>query len=169
MSSPTSSHLLPALVGRIVVLIPTLDYGYIEQVKEGFTNKKGNPAIDLLEKMAVRRAKAICVEKNLVGFVILTDSQAAADPQDIPEVKWLEYEKLQFASLFLQRIINRARYIRRSGRKTINRPPVTTLQKEQFDLFNAERQEFELPKSPLWTKIQTEIANRVGVGQERLK
>jgi len=169
MQSPTASALQPSLVGRIVILIPGHDYGYIEQLREGILNKKGHPSSDLLEKVAVERAKGICVEKKLSSFVILIDSLSSASATLVPEARWLEPGRLQLASLLLQRIVDRARYLRRSSRKVISRSQPNEVQKDAFRLFNAERLEFELSKSPLWNKIQAEIAMAKGIGQEHLE
>jgi hypothetical protein len=169
MESPTASQLQPTLVGRIVILAPALDYGFIEQVREGILNKKGNPSSDLLERHAVVKAREICVGKKLSNFVIYTDSVSSANAVVVPEVKWLEVGKLQLASLFLQRIVDRARYLRRSARKVITRAPPSEIQKDAFRLFNAQKLEFELSKSALWNKIQVEIVTAQGIGQEHLE
>ena len=166
--TPTRSRISSTLTGRIIVLIPSLDYGCIEQVKEGFSTKKGNPSPNLLEVMAVRKGRDICVEKRLDNFVILTDISSIDAIPDVPEVRYLEPGRLQLASLFLQRIIDRPRYLRRSSRKSITRPPPDRIQNEIFRLFTAERSEFKLSESPLWNRIQTQIAAAKGVGQERL-
>jgi hypothetical protein len=169
MTSPTSSDLQPTLVGRIVILIPSADYGFIEQLREGILNKKGHPSSDLLEGVAVEKARRICLEKKLSSFTILTDSLSSANTARFPEVKWLEAGRLQLASLFLQRIVNRARYLRHSSRKVVSRAPPNEVQKDAFRLFNAQKLEFQLSKSALWNKIQSEIASANGSGQERLE
>jgi hypothetical protein len=89
MLGPTSSELLPtlALVGRLVIMIPVLDYGYIEQVKEGILNRRGNPDSNIVEVLAVKKAKEICIEKHLSDFVILTDIQASTT--GVQEARWL--------------------------------------------------------------------------------
>ncbi len=156
------------MVGRIVVIIPALDYGSIEQVGEGLTTKKGNPSPNLLEMLAIRRTREICLRKNLKDFVILTDMESLKNLIDIPEAKYLEPGRLQLASLFLQRIINRARYVRRSARKSINRPPPDRIQTEIYHLFNSEKTEFRLSESALWNRIQSQIIAAKGTGQERL-
>jgi hypothetical protein len=166
MQSATTSRLGSALVGRIVVVIPSLDYGFIQQTRDGILNKKGHPSSSLLEVAAVKKAKAICVEKKLVKFVILADSLSAMN--EVPEARWLETGKLQLASLLLQRIVNRARYLRQSSRKVITRMPPGEVQRDAFRLFNAEELEFVLSRSPLWNKIQAEISRAEGSGQEHL-
>ena len=167
MQSVTSSKLGPDLVGRIVVLIPSLDYGFIQQTRDGILNKKGRPSSNLLEAAAVNKARAICVEKKLANFVILTDSLSVVNAK-APEVRWLETGRLQLASLLLQRIVNRARYLRQSSRKVIMRMPPGEVQRDAFRLFNAEELEFVLSRSPLWNKIQAEISKAEGSGQEHL-
>lgn len=169
MEGPTTSRIQPTLVGRIVLVVPMLDYGYIEQVNEGITSKKGNPSSNIVEVLAVRRAKEICAEKKLTNYVIYTDNTSAAETAAAPEIKWLEAGRLQLASLLLQRIVNRARYLRQSSRKVINRAPPNEAQRDAFLLFNAEKLEFKLSKSALWNKIQTDIAAARGAGQQRLE
>ncbi len=169
MQSPITSTLQPTLVGRIVILIPSIDYGFIEQLREGIMNKKGNPSSDLLEAAAIEKARQICIEKKLSNFTILTDSLSSANAARFPEVKWLEPGRLQLASLFLQRIVNRARYLRSSSRKVITRAPPNEVQKDAFRLFSAEKLEFQLSKRALWNKVQSEIAAATGAGQERLQ
>lgn len=168
MQSPTASQLGPILVGRIVVVIPSLDYGFIRQTREGILNRKGHPSSNFLEATAVEKAKAICVEKKLANYVILTDSLSTVNATKMPEVRWLEMGRLQLASLLLQRIVDRARYLRQSSRKVITRMPPSDVQKDAFRLFKAEELEFVLSRSALWGKIQSEISKVEGTGQERL-
>ena len=160
MLGPSSSELLPTLnmVGRIVIMIPALDYGYIEQVKEGILKRRGNPSSSHLEILAIRRAKGICLEKRLSDYVILTGIQPSFASTGVQEARLLEPGRLNLPSLFLQRILNRAQYLRSSSRKVIRRRPLDEVQKEVFQLFTAEKLEFELSKSPLWKKIQSEIS-----------
>ncbi len=145
-------------MGRVAVLIPDIDYGMVEQVKEGVTNARGNPASTQMEIQAVREAKKVCESRSLVGYVILTDSQGAAEESGVPEARWLEPGRLHFASLFLDRIMGRARYLRQSSRKVISRAKPNRLQAELFEMFIAERTEFQLSKSLLWAKIQMEMS-----------
>lgn len=160
MLGPTSSELLPTLVlvGHIVIMIPALDYGYIEQTREGILNRRGNPSSTLVEILAIKRAKEISLEKELADYVILTDIQASFASTGVQEAKWLEPGRLNLPSLFLQRILDRAGYLRSSSRKVITRRPLDEVQKEVFRLFAAEKLEFELSKSALWNKIQSEIS-----------
>ena len=169
MPSPTASALQPTLVGRIVIVIPALDFGFVEQLREGILNKKGHPSSDLLEAAAVAKAREICADKKLEDHIIFTDSLSSAKAAGRPDVRWLEPGRLHLASLFLQRIVNRARYLRRSSRKVIARAPLNEVQKDAFRLFNAGQLEFKLSKSALWNKIQSEIAAAEGRGQERLE
>jgi hypothetical protein len=96
-----------------------LDFELIQQVREGILNKKGNPSSNLVEILAVRRAKEICVGRNVTKYAILTDISAPAERTGVQEARWLESGRLQLASLFLQRIVNRAKYLRQSSRKVI--------------------------------------------------
>ncbi len=158
MNSLTSSNLDTAFVGRIVVLIPELDFGSVKKIKEGAMTANGNPASTQVEILAVKRAKDICVEKQLREYVILTDNSTAAQHSAVEEVQWLDPGKLHYASLFLERIMNRARYLRQSSRKVVTRAEPNKLQAELFQLFNADKTEFQLSKSLLWNKIQMEMS-----------
>jgi hypothetical protein len=157
MDGVQSSKLGTNLVARVAILIPQLDYGLIEQLKEGAVDLRGNPASTQLEIIAVQRAKKLCIEKNLFDYVILTDNQSAVDQSNVAEVQWLAPGRKHLASLFLQRVMNRARYLRQSDRKIVNRPPPNILQEEMYRVFRAERVEFRLSESNLWKKIQMEM------------
>lgn len=167
MPTPNTSTLVPELVGRIVVLIPDLDYGCIEQVDEGITDKKGNPSSNFVEILGIRRAKEICLQKKLKDFEILTDVMAEAVTTGVPEARWIDRGRQNLASLFLQRIVNRARYLRRSSRKVVTKTPTSLVQSDEFRLFNAERLEFRLSESALWNKIQSDFASAKSMMHER--
>ena len=51
---------LPAFVSRIIVLIPQLDYGFLEQVREIILTTKENSNSTKVEIVAAKRAKEIC-------------------------------------------------------------------------------------------------------------
>ena len=157
MDTPTSSRVGNVQVGRIIVLIPDLDFGIIEKVSEGAVTPEGNPASTQLEIESVKRAAELLKSKGLKDYVILTDNEAAARFSGVERAKWLEAGRKHLASLYLQRIIDRARYLRESDRKTINRAPPNRLQDELFKKFNADRIEFKLSESLLWGRIQSQM------------
>jgi len=157
MDSLTSSTVTGAFVGRLIVLIPQLDFGLIEQVTEGALTRKGDPASTQMEALAISRAREVCREQKLEDYVILTDSQGAVVLSDVRETEWLAPGRLHYASLFLDRILNRGRYLRSSSRKVIARKAPNKLQQEVYDMFQARRLEFKLSKSMLWNKIQMEM------------
>ena len=157
MESLTSSKVSSAFVGRIIVLIPQLDLGFLEQVKEGIVTSLGNPDSTNVEILAARRAKEICNQRGITDCTILTDNLGVAEHSGIDEVRFLETGKVHYASLFLDRILSRARYLRHSGRKVLNRAKPNQLQEELYRMFVSERSEIQLSKSLLWQKIQMEI------------
>src|SRR5438093_2824616 len=113
MENLTSSRTSGIFVGRIIVLIPQLDYCMIEQVKDGVLTEKGNPAPTQVEILAVRRAREICHERGIARYVILTDSQGALN-MGIEGVRYLEPGKVHYGSLFLDRMMKRAQNLRQS-------------------------------------------------------
>jgi len=157
MENLTSSQVSSTFVGRIIVLIPHLDYGILEQVKEGIITSKGNPDSTNVEILAARRAKEICNQRGIANYTILTDNLGVAEHSGIDGVRFLETGKVHYASLFLDRILSRARYLRHSSRKVLNRATANQLQEELYRMFVSEKHEIQLSKSLLWQKIQMEI------------
>ncbi len=157
MENLASSNVGSTFVGRIIVLIPKLDYGLLEQVKEGILTSSGHPDSTYVEILAAKRAKEICNEKGIANYIILTDSQGAAEQSKIEWVTYLERGRVHFASLFLDRIMNRGRYLRHSSRKVLNRANPSKLQEEVYQMFSSEKCEITLSKSLLWQKIQMEM------------
>lgn len=161
MEDAQSSGLLAELTGRIAVLIPELDYGLIEQAKSNLTTEDGNPASTQLEFFAIMRAEVITKERiEGKNYVIFSDCLGAVELAKSERVKFLPLGRPHYGSLFLHRILTRARYLRHSARKVLNRAPLTPLQNEQYRLFREERSEFKLTDSLLWTKILEEIKAR---------
>jgi hypothetical protein len=156
MESLTSSK-ISAFVGRIIVLIPQLDYGVLEQVTEGTLTSKGNPDSTNVEILAAKRAQEICHQRGIAHYSILTDNLGVAEHSGIDGVRFLEPGKVHYASLFLDRVLSRARYLRHSSRKILNRAKPNQLQRELYRLFISEKCEIQLSKSLLWQKIQMEI------------
>src|SRR2546422_2941950 len=158
MDSLTSSGLDRIFTGRIAVLIPQLNYGFLAKVSEGAVTVKGDPDSTQIEIAAVRRAKEICFDKGIAEYVILTDNSSASKQAGVKEAEWLEPGRVNYASLFLERIMKRARYLRQSSRKVSSRAAPNKLQAELFQMFNADKLEFQLSDSLLWIKIQMEMA-----------
>ncbi|MBM3897583.1 MAG: hypothetical protein FJ358_03545 [Thaumarchaeota archaeon] len=158
MDHAQTSRTTTKLVGRIVIFIPQLDYGYIEQVKDGLTTKDGNPASTYLEQIAIEKAETISKEKGLTEFVIYSDCKGAIDNTDSTNAKWLPEGEFDPPSAFLHRILKRAQYLRKSSRKITKRAPLTPIQKEIFKLFQTERLEIKLSQSLVWEKIQADIS-----------
>lgn len=162
MDGLTSSKVTNKFVGRILVLAPSKDFGLIESSTTHAIAPKGNPALTQMEIHAVARAKEISDGKGFGRYIILTDNQSAFEHSGIAEVRYLEPGRIHFASLFLQRIMNRASYLRKSSRKVINRAAPNRLNEEELRLFRVVQLEFKLSESMIWTKIQMEMAARDG-------
>jgi len=158
MDGLTSSKVIDRFTGRIVILVPERDLGYIESSTTNAVTAKGNPASTQMEILAVKRAKEVSERKGFESYVILTDNLGAFEQSGIPEVRWLEAGRLHYASLFLDRILSRAGYLRQSSRRVINRAKPNRLQEEILRFFQAEHLEFKLSESMLWMKIQMEMS-----------
>src|SRR5437879_4531637 len=146
MESPTESSVAENLVGRVLIIIPTLDFGLMESVNEGVTTPKGKPASTQVELLAIRRAQRISEEKGMKEYVIYSDNIEAVRQAESEHVVWLEAGRIHFASLFLHRVLARGRYLRHSERKITKRTPTTAAQEEIFQLFLAKNAEFQLSK-----------------------
>jgi ribonuclease HI len=157
MDGLTSSKVISTFTGRIAILVPDKDFGFIESSTSNAVTAKGNPASTQMEILAVIRAKEISEQKGFENYVILTDNKGAFEQSGVAEARWLEEGRKHYASLFLERIMNRAGYLRQSSRKVINRAKPNRLQEEILRMFQAERLEFRLSDSMLWRKIQMEM------------
>src|SRR5213593_2863852 len=78
MDGLTSSSIDRKFTGRIAVLIPQLDLGFLSKVSEGAVTVKGDPDSTQIEIAAVRRAKEICFDKGIAEYVIFTDNSSAS-------------------------------------------------------------------------------------------
>jgi hypothetical protein len=165
MESPKESSVGENLVGRILVVIPSLDFGLMETVTDNVTTSKGKPASTQVELLAIRRAVKISEEKGLKDYVVYSDNVEAVRQAESQHAQWLEVGRIHFASLFLHRVLTRGRYLRHSARKITKRTPTTAAQDEIFQLFLAKSSEFKLSKSHLWNRIKGDLpaveANRV--------
>lgn len=159
MDNIISSSVDSKFLGRVAILIPELDFGLLEKIREGALTPKGNPASTQMEILALRRGSAICIEKEIKDYVLLTDSQGAPATSEIQQAKWLEPGRLHYASMFLERIMNRGRYLRHS-RKVMCRMPANRLQEEIFRMFEADKVDFRLSENLLWNKITMEMEAR---------
>jgi TRAP-type C4-dicarboxylate transport system substrate-binding protein len=56
----------------------------IEKLQDGVVDAKENPMSTQLEITAIRKAKEICVTKQLPDYEILTDNKSAAEQCGIP-------------------------------------------------------------------------------------
>jgi hypothetical protein len=90
-------------------------------------------------------------------YVIYSDNVEAVRQAGSESVKWLEPGRIHFASLFLHRVLSRAKYIRSSSRKITKRTPTTAAQEEIFQLFRAKKTEFQLSRSHIWNRIMGDL------------
>lgn len=157
MDQVDSSSIGEEFIGRIVILAPQRDFGFIAMVPTEEATVNGNPASTQLEILAVKKAKEVCDVKGFGKYIILTDNQSAFTKAKVENVRWLEQGKIHYASLFMERIMKRASYLRRSDRKTIKRPPPNRRQQEILTMFNAPGKEFKLSESMIWRKIEMEL------------
>lgn len=158
MSSPTLSAVTNEFYGRVCVLIPSRDFGLVERFTEGVLTKKGNPDTTNSEYVSVVRALEVCRMNGFGRFVVYNDSQGAVAKANLSEVKWLPSGEFNPASAFLYRVLDRAGYIRGSGRKITRRMPPTPAQLEIYDLFQGDRKQFKLSESAVWAKLQADLA-----------
>ena len=157
MTSPLSSRTSTEFFGRVCVIIPDQDYGLVERFTEGLlTAKKGTPDTTNSEYRSIKRAQEVCRELRLDDVIIYNDAVGAVQRAGVPEVQWLPAGEFNPASAFLDRVLKRTSYLRRSSRKVTKRMPLTSAQSEAFRLFQTEREEFKLSSSLLWTKIQSD-------------
>ena len=156
-------------VGRIVVLIPERDFGLIEVVHGRMTS-------GYVEEMAIRRAIEKCQEVGMSDnqFMIYSDSDEAIRNVASPNVRRIEHEAkrkgLHLADVFLDRIMRRCSYLRRTEGIVKARKPPTSRQKEIERLMNAERLEFRLSENPIYLGIRAQLRkesnNLQGMGKD---
>ena len=154
MTGAYSSTVSNEFFGRVCIIILSEDFGLVQRFTEGLLTSKGNPDTTNSEYTSVKVALEICSARKLDDYVIYNDAQGAIQRADNPIVQWLPPGRFNPASAFLQRVIDRAAYIRRSARKVTKRMPLTDAQQEVLRLFQASRDEFKLSSSPVWTKLQ---------------
>ena len=157
MNDPITSNLGTAQVGRILVLMPEGNFGWIEQLKESLLNKRGNPDSVRSEYLAIERAVELCHKLGVEKFVVLSDCVEAVKKSNREEVSVIPNERFHYAGIFLERILSRAAYLRSSYRIVKNRSPLNPFQKELFELFNAPEKSFKLSESFLWMKMKTQL------------
>lgn len=154
MSSPFQSGRTTESHGRVCIIIPSVDLGVIERFYNGLITAKGNPDTTYSEFKSIVRASEVCEELKLDSYVIYNDATGAVKRANIPQVQWLPEGEFNPASSFLDRVLKRASYLRRSSRKVTHRMPLTLAQQEAFDLFQTEGKRFLLTQSSIWGKIQ---------------
>jgi hypothetical protein len=149
---PVRSRLSGKYVARLLVVIPTCDLGLIEQRQSDILTRRGTPNSVFAEELAIRKAIEFCMDRKVGEFVVYSDCEGAITNVNDPRVCWASRKDLYLPNTYFDRILRRAAYLRRSEGKVKKRKP-TEMHQEIFDLLQAERQEFQLSKSLLWTEI----------------
>jgi ribonuclease HI len=158
-----TSMLGDTFVGRVIVVIPSLNYGLIEQVHEGVTNRRGNPDSNGVETTAIRRALGVCAALRLGEYTVLSDCQGAVAKVSDGRVQRRRRDEMYLAGAFFEKLLRRGGYLRQS-RKTRGdrRKPLEAHQREIFDLFRAPSRQFRLSESALWARVRRDAPRHLG-------
>ncbi len=146
-------------IGRIVVVIPELNYGLIEKFDDDLMLPNGHGNFLHAEVVAIRRAGEVCGMKGRElnrRFVIYSDNSDAIRIARLSHVKWIGPQERHLADAYLKLVVSRWGYLRRSEGKVHRRRPATPRHLELAQLLNAEHLEFRLSESPLFRMFQTE-------------
>ena len=146
--------------GRIVVIIPELDYGLIEKFYDNLLLPNGHENSLYAEKVAIRRADAICKQKGGQSgfqFVIYCDNGDAVYSAGLSYVKFISPEKFHIADAYLKKVLSRCTYLRGSENRVRNRRPANERQLEITRLMNADHLEFQLSDSPLFRAFEPQV------------
>jgi hypothetical protein len=152
MEGVTSSRGSDLHVGRIAVLIPALDLGYVEKTTKGVLTQKGNPDPLPMEMLAVRRAREILIERGIEPHVIFSDNREVVNRQAVSYV----WRKLNPAGILLERLMQRGGYLRQSAGKFRTRR-TSPIHEEILRLFNTDKGQFLLSQSLVWKEIEMKL------------
>ncbi len=143
-------------VGRIIVVIPSLDYGFLERVH--VPQRKGNPDTNAIETMAIEKALAVAAELGLTEFVVFSDCDGVVQKLRDRRVHHRNRDT-SLAGAFFEKVWSRGAYLRRT-RQTLGtrRRPRQPHQTEIFELLRVQSRQFRLSESPLWGRVQRDFA-----------
>lgn len=154
MLGPLESCMTDTFVGRVMVLVPERDLGYIAQRREGLLTKRGTPNSVLVEEFAIRAALRFAERHELPDFTVFSDCTGAIATVNDSRVQWADREALYLPNAFFDKVLKRAGYLRQTRDKVGQRRDVEPYQVEIFELFCAPDREFRLSESPLWERVK---------------
>ena|SRR2546426_3194892 len=151
------SHITSDYVGRIMVVVPELDYGLLERFYDDLALPNGHENVLHAEVVAIRRANEVCGAKGKEfnrRFVIYSDNSAAIDEIGLSHVKLIRPEERHIADAYLKAVRFRCSYLRRSSENVRKRKPENARQLEITRLMSSERMQFRLSESPLFKSFE---------------
>ena len=144
-------------IGRVMVLAPRWDRGFIVQVRDGILTGRGSPNSAHVEWMAIQTAFTCCARWGIKRFTIYSDCQGAVTREQDDRVRWACREQMHLPNDYFDRVWRRLQYLRSTEGKVGRRCPIAAHQQEILDLLQSERCEFRLSESPLWKRINDRI------------
>lgn len=157
LRGPYESCMTEVFVGRVMVLVPERDVGYIAQRREGLLTKRGTPDSVRVEELAILAALEFTGRHALGEVAVFSDCQGAIERVRDPRVQWASREQLYLPNAFFDKVLGRASYLRQTAGRVRQRRKEEPHQREVFELFNAPEREFRLMSSPLWARVQRDV------------
>jgi hypothetical protein len=158
LTDPFTSELRDEFVGRVIVLVPSQDYGLIEQVRQGVVTPRGTPNSVAVEALAIRSALTVGAALRAIDHVVFSDCREAVRALGDQRVEWRCREQMYLPNSFFDKVLRRASYLRQSSKRGVKRRnPISDHQQEVFELFNASRREFRLSDSALWARVTQDV------------
>lgn len=154
MLGPYDSCITDTYVGRVMVLVPARDLGYIAQHRESVVTRRGTPDSSYVEELAILAAFGVATRLGLEEVEVFSDCEGAIRRVADPRVRWASRESLYLPNAFFDKVLKRAGYLRQSAGKVGRRREVEPHQVEAFELFSTPEREFRLSESALWTRVQ---------------
>lgn len=156
MLGPYESSITNTYVGRVMVLVPARNLGYIAQHREGVVTRRGTPDSSYVEELAIRAALGVATRLGLEEVEVFSDCEGAVGRVADPRVRWASRESLYLPNAYFDKVLGRAGYLRKSAGKVGQRRKVEPHQVEAFELFRAPEREFRLSESALWARVQSD-------------
>lgn len=144
-------------IGRVMIVIPCLDYGLIERFYDNLTRADGSENSLYAEQVAIKRADEIRAKKVSEihpEFLILSDNYTAIERTGIQNAAHIVPQSFHYADAYLKKIVQRLGYLRRSSGRVTRRKPFTPSQLEITSLGKTERNEFQLSESPMYSEFR---------------
>jgi ribonuclease HI len=145
-------------LARLCVVVPTRDIVMIRKFQDTFVNAAGEPNVNQLEYLAIKRALEYCSAEGVENFSIYTDSQTAqararkhAPLGPGGRVRWLKRD-FNPAGIILERITHRARYLTQTETKVAYRRS-NSEHDEILHLMQAESIQCPLTELRFWETI----------------